>query len=158
MGHMQRLMRHIHSALTKNRKTLAAAESCTGGLLSTLLTRSPGSSRYFLLGIVAYSNAAKRSLLGVPAQLIASRGAVSAEVARSMSEQVRRRAHADYGIGVTGIAGPSGGSARKPVGTVYIAISDSRATACKRFLFYGSRHAVRRHAAFAALTLLKERL
>jgi nicotinamide-nucleotide amidase len=109
--------------LAERGKTIAVAESCTGGLMAEKLTRVPGSSAYFLGGVVAYSDAAKTELLGVPAALIAAHGAVSNEVAVAMAEGARERFGADYGVSTTGISGPDGGSAEKPVGLVSVAIA-----------------------------------
>lgn len=130
------------------------AESCTGGIISSLLTSLPGSSKYFMLGVVTYSNRAKNRILGIPAQLINKKGAVSCEVAINMAEKVRQIAKADYGIGATGIAGPAGGSAKKPVGTVFIAASCGNECICERFSFKGSRTSVRNQAALKALNLI----
>ncbi|MCM8795528.1 MAG: CinA family protein, partial [Candidatus Omnitrophica bacterium] len=118
----QSIVKQLHLSLLKKQKTIAVAESCTGGLVSYLLTQNPGSSRYFLLGIVAYSNEAKEKILNVPPSLIFKKGAVCKEVAFFLAENVRKITQADFGIGLTGIAGPTGGTKRKPVGTVFIAI------------------------------------
>lgn len=98
------------------------AESCTGGLLSNLLTQIPGSSKYFILGVVAYSNQAKENILKIPRDIIVKKGAVSKNVAELLAKAVRLMAKTDFGIGITGTAGPTGGSREKPVGTVFIAI------------------------------------
>ena len=135
---------------------LAAAESCTGGLVSELLTAVPGSSDVFLGGVVAYANEVKVEQLGVPSALIGDHGAVSAEVARAMAEGVRERLGADVGVADTGIAGPGGGTPEKPVGTVYL---DARAPDGGRGLHValpGERGVVRRRAAIAALHLVRQ--
>lgn len=142
--------------LAKRRKILAVAESCTGGLISNLLTNVPGSSIYFAGGIIAYSNRIKIDLLKVPERIIQEDGAVSKSCAVSMAQNIRILMHADYGIGVTGIAGPSGGSAQKPVGSVYVAAADTGKTVCKLFRFEGDRVEVKMKAAAAALKMLKE--
>ncbi|HEX5707503.1 MAG TPA: competence/damage-inducible protein A [Pyrinomonadaceae bacterium] len=138
--------------------TLAVAESCTGGLISERLTEVPGSSTYFMEGLVTYSNEAKVRLLGVPMDLIAEYGAVSAEVAEAMAEGARLRAETDFGLAVTGIAGPGGGSEEKPVGLVYIALSDDAHTEHRRLMLPGDRHLIRWRASQAALDLLRRRL
>ncbi len=153
---MQGIVIKIHLLLTKNKKTCAVAESCTGGLLSKLLTDMPGSSRYFPLGVVAYSNKAKETLLKIPRHLIAKKGAVSREIAHKMAESVKKLASADYGIGVTGIAGPTGATHYKPVGTVFIAVVGKNKKTCKKFKFTGNRAAVRKKTALKALELLKK--
>ena len=107
------------------------AESCTGGLITDRLTDIPGSSEFLERGVVTYSNASKTALLGVPEAVIAAHGAVSAETARLMAEGVRRLAGTGLGLAVTGIAGPSGGTEAKPVGTVYIALADGEKTLCR---------------------------
>lgn len=136
--------------------TLATAESCTGGLVASVLTEIAGSSDVVERGFVTYSNAAKSELLGVPAKLIASHGAVSEIVARRMAEGGRRRARVDLCVAVTGIAGPGGATATKPVGLVHLAAARrGRATLHKRFVFKGNRAAVRRQAVAAALALLR---
>lgn len=138
--------------------TLATAESCTGGLVAERLTEVPGSSVYFREGVVAYSNEAKVRLLGVPSDLIAEYGAVSAPVAEAMADGVRLRADADFGISVTGIAGPDGGTEDKPVGLVYIALSDDAHTEHRKLLLPGDRQLIRWRASQAALDLMRRRL
>lgn len=118
----------VHRLLTERGKTLATAESCTGGAIASRFTAMPGASAYFRCGVVSYSNESKAALLGVDPATIARVGAVSEEVARQMAEGVRRVAGADYAIATTGIAGPAGGSAEKPVGTVWIAVATPEGT------------------------------
>jgi nicotinamide-nucleotide amidase len=138
--------------------TVAVAESCTGGLIAHRLTEVPGSSSYFSEGVVTYSNESKTRLLGVPAELIEMRGAVSAEVAEAMAEGVKLRAATDFGLAVTGIAGPTGGTTEKPVGLVYIALSDDAHTEHRRLMLPGDRQLIRWRASQAALDLLRRRL
>jgi nicotinamide-nucleotide amidase len=142
-------------ALAAKRKTLAIAESCTGGLLANRITNISGSSKYFLMGVVAYSNKAKTSFLGVPGKLIKKHGAVSKEVALDMATGIKNLAHSDIGIGVTGIAGPSGGTGKKPVGLVYIALADARGTMVRECHFIGNRQDIKHQASTAALVLLR---
>jgi nicotinamide-nucleotide amidase len=144
--------------LTQRGQTLATAESCTGGLLAKLVTDVPGASRYFARGWVTYSNEAKTDELGVPVGLLAQHGAVSEHVAAAMAQGARRRAQAGYAIGITGIAGPDGGSEQKPVGLVYISVDHSGGTDTSRHVFSFDRHAVRLRAAQTALNMLRERL
>ncbi len=144
--------------LAVNGFTLAVAESCTGGLIAQRLTEVPGSSSYFKEGVVTYSNEAKVRLLGVPADLIGEYGAVSAQVAEAMAEGVRERAECDFGLAVTGIAGPGGGTDDKPVGLVYIALADDAHTEHRKLLLPGDRQLIRWRAAQAALDLLRRRL
>lgn len=138
--------------------TLATAESCTGGLVAHRLTEVPGSSTYFMEGAVTYSNEAKTRVLGVPAGLIEAHGAVSAEVAEAMAVGVKRRAGTDFGLSVTGIAGPGGGTAEKPVGLVYVALADDAHTEHKRLMLPGDRYLIRWRASQFALDLLRRRL
>ncbi|MCA1613025.1 MAG: competence/damage-inducible protein A [Acidobacteria bacterium] len=138
--------------------TLAVAESCTGGLVAERITDVPGSSVYFREGVVSYSNESKVRLLGVPYDLIAEYGAVSAPVAEAMAEGARLRADTDFGIGVTGIAGPGGGSEDKPVGLVYVALADDAHTEHRKLLLPGDRTLIRWRASQAALDLLRRRL
>lgn len=138
--------------------TLALAESCTGGLIAKLVTDLPGSSAYFLEGAVTYSNAAKTRTLGVPAALLEEKGAVSPEVAVAMAEGMRRYAGSDIALAVTGIAGPEGGSAEKPVGTVFIALADRTGCQARGYRFSGSRAEIRAITAFSALDWLRRHL
>ncbi|MDQ3908125.1 MAG: nicotinamide-nucleotide amidohydrolase family protein, partial [Acidobacteriota bacterium] len=144
--------------LAVNGFTLSTAESCTGGLIAERITEVPGSSVYFREGVVTYSNEAKVRLLGVPSDLIAEYGAVSAPVAEAMAEGVRLRADTDFGLSVTGIAGPGGGTEEKPVGLVYIALSDDAHTEHRKLLLPGDRQLIRWRASQAALDLLRRRL
>ncbi len=144
--------------LSESGETLAVAESCTGGLIGMRLTEVPGSSAYFLEGAVTYSNEAKMRTLGVPETTLAEHGAVSAETAEAMAGGIRERAGADYGIAVTGIAGPGGGSAEKPVGTVFIGYSDKSQTRSMRFNFPGDRFLIRWRSSQAALDYLRRRM
>lgn len=137
-------------------KTLAVAESCTGGLLSHLLTNVPGSSKYFVLGVVTYSNALKTKLLKIPKGLILKYGAVSEQVCLKMASGVRKTAGADFGIGITGVAGPSGGSKEKPVGTVFIALDAKNKKICRKFLFKGNRLQIKMKSAKEALRLINQ--
>ena len=138
--------------------TLAVAESCTGGLISERLTEVPGASKYFMEGVVTYSNEAKIRTLGVDQKLLRKHGAVSAEVAEAMAKGIRKRAGTDLGLSVTGIAGPGGGTEEKPVGLVYIALSNDMLTEHRRIVFPGDRHLIRWRASQAALDLLRRRL
>lgn len=144
--------------LVANGLTLAVAESCTGGLMAKRVTDVPGSSRYFLSGIVAYSNQAKTALLGVPAELIEAHGAVSPEVAEAMAQGVRQRAGADIGVGVTGIAGPEGGTPEKPVGLVYIGLAYGDQVQHRKLHIPGDRERVRELTTQFALDWVRRRL
>ena len=142
----------LGAALSASGRTLAVADSCTGGLLGGAITSIPGSSRYFSGGVVTYGNSAKVSILGVPPDLIAARGAVSREVALSMAEGVLSLFRADLAIAVTGVAGPGGGSRGKPAGTVWVAVVASGGVRfAHRFRFPGGREAVRRETVKASL-------
>jgi nicotinamide-nucleotide amidase len=152
------LPEHVGALLATRGKTLAIAESCTGGLAAELLTRIPGSSRYFLGGAVVYANTAKTALLGVPEALLAEHGAVSAEVARAMAEGVRQRLGADLGLAFTGIAGPDGGTEQKPVGLVHWALASASTTVQRERVFIGGRLDIRRRAAFAGFDLIRRSL
>ncbi len=155
---LQTLEEVVAQGLTKAKLTVAVAESCTGGLISKRLTDISGSSKYFSLGIAAYSNQAKQSLLGIPCQTLKKFGAVSKEAARLMAKNIRQLARSGLGLGVTGIAGPKGAAKDKPVGLVYIALASSRKIQCKEFHFHGGRSAVRLRASQAALDMVRKYL
>jgi nicotinamide-nucleotide amidase len=138
--------------------TLAVAESCTGGLLAERLTSIPGSSRYFLGGAVVYANDLKTSFSDVPPMLIAEHGAVSKEVALALAEGIRKRCNATLGVGVTGIAGPTGGTPEKPIGLVYIAIADGKKPEVIERKFPGNRERVRFYASQQALDMVRRKM
>ena len=138
--------------------TLATAESCTGGLVAQRITSIPGSSRSFLGGVVVYSDELKTAFAGVPAEMIEEHGAVSEEVARALAQGIRERTGATIGLGITGIAGPTGGTDTKPVGLVYIAVSDPQRTDVLERTFRGPRQRVREWTAHQALDLVRRKL
>lgn len=139
-------------------KSLAVAESCTGGILSAMLTNVPGSSEVFKGGIVSYANSVKSELLGVGSETLSGPGAVSPQCAVQMAKGARRACGSDVALALTGIAGPAGGSAEKPVGTVFIALADELESRCYQLYFPAERDRVRRYAAAAALDLLRRKL
>ena len=145
----------VGERLAQQKKTIAVAESCTGGCLAKLLTDVPGASRYVRYGWVTYSNAAKTSELGVKGDLIEKHGAVSEQVTEAMAKGARKRAGADFAIGITGIAGPTGGSEQKPIGLMYIAIDSDNICETKRFIMTGDRETIRLRAAETALNMLR---
>jgi len=145
----------IGTMLTKKKKTLAIAESCTGGRIANRITNIAGSSRYFKMGVIAYSNKSKTDLLGVLSQKIKRYGAVSKEVAYDMARGIKKFAASDYSIAVTGVAGPSGGTKKKPVGLVYIAVSSNKLTVVKECRFSGTRGDIKRLTATFSLDLLR---
>lgn len=144
--------------LSGRKETVAVAESCTGGLVCRRLTRIPGSSAYFREGFVTYANQAKIDRLNVPPRTIESFGAVSAETAAAMAEGVRRIAGADYGLAVTGIAGPSGGTADKPVGLSFCSVAGPETTRVERSLFLGARSGVQEQSAQKVLDMIRRLL
>ncbi len=148
----------VGALLKEKHQTLAVAESCTGGLIGHRLTQVPGSSGYFLEGAVTYSNDAKMKRLGVQETVLREKGAVSPETALAMAEGVRAAAGADYGLSVTGIAGPDGGSEAKPVGLTYIAVADAEGTEFRKYRFHQDRGRNKERAAQAALNLLRQRI
>ncbi len=137
---------------------LAIAESCTGGLVGHLLTSEPGASEYLMADVVCYSNAAKTKFCGVAEDLIRAHGAVSEEVVKALAEGVRRVSGADVALAITGVAGPTGGSDQKPVGTVFFAVATAHGTTTDRQLFTGERQRIQRVAAFHGLRLVRDRL
>ncbi len=145
----------VAGLLKKSHQTLAVAESCSGGLIGHRLTNIPGSSEYFLEGVIAYSNASKIDLLFVPPKLIKNYGAVSAQTAKAMARGVRRRARADYGLAVTGIAGPSGGTPDKPIGLVFVALAWRGGIEVHKSLFLGTRERIKIQSAQNALDVLR---
>jgi len=148
----------ILDGLRRHRQTLAVAESCTGGLMAAHLTDVPGASDVFLGGVVSYSNQAKEELIGVPHEMLVEHGAVSEEVARAMAEGVRARFGSDWGAGITGIAGPTGGTEEKPVGLVHWAVAGASGVWAVHRVFLGDRAIVREWSLNATLDLLRRRL
>jgi len=148
----------IAAAMTEKKLTIAVAESCTGGLIADRLTDVSGSSVYFERGLVTYSNEAKIQLLGVPADILEKHGAVSEETARAMAEGVRKLAGTNLGLSSTGIAGPTGGTKEKPVGTVYIALTDGEKTVCRHYAYRWDRRRNKLISSEAALMMLRNYL
>jgi nicotinamide-nucleotide amidase len=153
--HGETLEEVVGRVLTENRATIAVAESCTGGMLAERLTNLGGSSSYFLGGVVCYSNELKTSLVGVPKELIETRGAVSSEVALALADGIRRRTGAMIGIGITGIAGPGGGTPEKPVGLVHIGLADERGPRERAYRYPGNRERIRNFATQSALDVVR---
>ncbi len=151
---MKRLAEKLGDLLIKHKKTLSTAESCTGGMIAKVVTDIPGSSQYFMGGVVSYSNESKIKLLHVDRALIAKRGAVSKEIASAMAKGVQRLLHTDCAIAVTGIAGPEGGTPEKPVGLVYIAVIHNDTISIKRFIFKKDRDGNRQLTTDAAINIL----
>jgi len=145
----------IGQLLRKKKLMIAIAESCTGGLIAHELTNIPGSSDYFATGIVAYSNASKIDILGVPAELIRNYGAVSEQVAASMAERIRTISGADIGLSTTGIAGPGGASDSKPVGLIYIGICYQGETNVQKYVFTKDRLLNKHKFAYSALDMIR---
>jgi nicotinamide-nucleotide amidase len=149
----------IVQLLTKRNQTLATAESCTGGLIANRITNVPGASKIFVAGYVCYANRAKTDMLDVDPKLIEAHGAVSEPVARALAEHARACAESDYAIATTGIAGPTGGSPEKPVGTVYVALASAQSeTMAKRFFFPTDRETFKQLAAQAGFEMLRRKL
>ena len=140
--------------LIRQRKTLSIAESCTGGLVSHRLTNIPGSSKFLKMGLIAYANETKIKLLKVSPRLLSVYGAVSASVALAMAKGARGIHKTDFGLAITGIAGPTGGTKRKPIGLVYIAIDSAKKSFCTKNLFKGNRFKIKSQAASRSLSLL----
>ncbi len=148
------LEQKVAEQLTKNKMTVSVAESCSGGLLGHRLTNIPGSSNYFLGGVIVYANSAKIKLLGVDASAIKKYGAVSKPVAKQMASAVREILKTDFGISITGIAGPAGGTKEKPLGLTYIAVARREKILCQEFHFKGTRLSIKTQATQQALKLL----
>ncbi len=153
-----RLEADVLRRLARRKQTLALAESCTGGCLAHRLTNVPGASTVFLGGVVAYSNAAKQKFLGVRTKTLTARGAVSEAVAREMAEGARRKFGADFALGITGIAGPGGGTKARPVGTVFIALAGAFGSMVEHRLNAYERKKFKDVTARQALALLRLRL
>ncbi len=148
------LVEKIGQLLAEKGKTLALAESCTGGYISSLITDVPGSSLYFKGGVVSYSNGVKRGLLKVTPSVIKDKGAVSSEVAEAMAEGIRIRTGSDIAASITGIAGPSGGTADKPVGSAYIGFSDGSENRTEKIYYTGTRTEIKEKFAKAVLEFI----
>jgi len=151
----QTLEQVVGTALQEHEYTLAVAESCTGGAVSARLTDVPGSSAYLVGSVVSYSNRIKTDFVGVPESVLEEKGAVSEETARAMAEGIRRRFGTDLGAGVTGIAGPSGGTQKKPVGLVYIAVAGPNGTIVEEERFTGQRITIKTRSVNAVLDLIR---
>jgi nicotinamide-nucleotide amidase len=154
-SHGETLEDVVARVLVENHATIAVAESCTGGMLAERLTNVAGSSNYFLGGVVCYSNELKTSFVDVPAAIIESKGAVSSEVALALADGIRRRTGATIGVGITGIAGPTGGTPEKPVGLVHIAIANDRGAREHTIRFPGDRERIRLYATQTALDIVR---
>ena len=154
----QSLAEVVGEKLARQKQTLAVAESCTGGIVAKLLTDIPGASKYFMHGWITYSNAAKTAELGVGVDLIEKFGAVSEQVAQAMAFCARKKAQTDFAIGITGIAGPDGGTEQKPVGLVYISVDSDNGCDTKRCFFSQDRPSIRLRAAQTALNMLRLKL
>ena len=152
------LAERVQGVLITQGRTLATAESCTGGLVAYVLTEIAGSSDYFVGGVVSYSNRLKESELEVKRAILERHGAVSAQTAVEMADGARRRYGADVAVAVTGIAGPGGGTEAKPVGLTYVGIADENGHDARRFLWSGDRHTNKLRSAEAALALVLERI
>jgi len=151
---MNELAQKAGRFLLKKRLSLSICESCTGGMLGSIITSISGSSKYFKGGIIAYSNPVKKRIAGVKNNTLRKFGAVSEQTARQMAQGVRRITKSNIGISITGIAGPGGGTKKKPVGTVYIAITDNKTILVFRFQFRGGREQIRKKACNKTLKLL----
>jgi len=148
------LEQRLGDFLRKKNQTLSVAESCTGGSLAQRLTSVPGSSAYFWGGVVAYHNRAKTVLLGVPSDILKKYGAVSGETAQAMAEGMRRISGTDYALSITGVAGPDGGTAKKPVGLVWVGLASVAGVYVFKKIFSGDRKTIRRKATDEALRLM----
>ena len=148
----------IGRILAEEGKTISVAESCTGGMISHLFTSVPGSSAYFLGSVTSYANSVKVGVLGVPAEIIRNHGAVSSECAAAMAEGVRRLTGSDFAVSTTGIAGPGGGSAEKPVGLVWIGLSSAQGTETYKIQYSGDRQRNIERSAAYAMNLIRKKI
>jgi len=155
---MIKLEEEVGRLLKKEKLSIAVAESCTGGLLGYLITAVPGSSDYFKGGVIVYQNELKERFLSVPAGVLEKHGAVSSQTAGHMAKGIRKKAKADIGVAVTGVAGPKGGTVKKPVGLVYIALATKEGTESRAFRFSGDRRTIRSRSAKKALSLVRDYL
>ncbi len=155
---MKSLAEKLGNVLVMQEKTVATAESCTGGMIAKVITDIPGSSRYFMGGVVSYSNDVKIKVLRVSRVLIERHGAVSSQVALAMARGVQRLMHADCALAVTGVAGPDGGTSKKPVGLVYIAVANGTDIEVKKFYFQKDRDGNRKDTTKAALQMLLQKI
>ena len=153
---LEELAARLQAAALERHSTVVSAESCTGGLIGHIITEIPGSSRYYRGGVVSYADQVKVETLGVPTRTIERHGAVSAQVAVAMAGGVRERLGADYGVAVTGVAGPDGGTSSKPVGLTYVAVSGPAGDHARRHRWHGGRSDNKHDSARAALELLLE--
>ncbi len=155
MNHLEELVAQL---LTEQKLTISVAESCTGGLIAHRLTNVPGSSAYFMGGVVAYANEVKEQVLGVSGETLAAHGAISEEIAREMARGARRLFDTDVAISATGIAGPTGGTPQKPVGLAYVALAAQDFERCERHLFGKRRLRNKWRTSEAALEMLRQYL
>jgi PncC family amidohydrolase len=155
---VKKLLTELACEFARKKITLAVCESCTGGMLGSMITNIPGSSKYFKGGIIAYSNTVKEKLAGVRRKTLEEHGAVSAKAALEMAESVRQKMKADLGVAITGIAGPGGGTRQKPVGLVFIAVTGRRKILLNRCMFKGTRDRVRKKACLWAIRMLEDLL
>ena len=155
---MGKLENDVAKKLIKENLTVSVAESCTGGLIAHRLTNIPGSSKYFKLGVVTYSNQAKKSILKIPKSLIGQKGAVSKEVAIALAKGIQKLSKTNFSLGISGIAGPGGATKNKPVGLVFIALASKEEVICEKFNFKGNRLSIKKQASDAALKLLRNSL
>lgn len=158
LARLVELAERVQRTLVDQRLTLSSAESCTGGLLGHVVTEVPGSSEYYLGGIISYSDALKRDELGVDQQTLEKHGAVSAQTCVAMAEGARRRYRSSLAVAVTGIAGPAGGTDGKPVGLTYIGVADANGHDVRRHQWHGDRHSNKVESVGACLELVLERL
>ena len=154
MMESERLARDVVEKLKQVGRTVSTAESCSGGLLGKLLTDFPGSSQVYLGGVISYTNQVKETILGVERELLDTLGPVSEPVARAMAKGVCMRLHSDYGLSITGLAGPEGDGSGKPLGLVYVALNSPKETVCQELHLSGSRTEIRQSACQSALRLL----